>query len=154
MIYFFKLQTLWTKSASFQNWDILTVASPKTEIWKEIYALNNTEKGEIIMDELWVSGYSPVIGGCSTGVQSSPVLLEYPCATFHLYIELNIGSYLKVKGSTKNVVRFLVLVRGIFFNIIWKLIDIALFWAVALNFCVPSSLPKMALNPKKDLKLT
>ena len=65
-----------------------------------------------------------------------------------------IGSYLKVNGSTKNVVRFLVLVRGNFFYIIWKLIYIALFWAVTVNFLVPPSWPKMALNPKKESKLT
>ena len=30
---------------------------------------------------------------------------------------------------------------------------IALFWAVAFNFWVPPSWPKMALNPKKRLKI-
>ena len=62
--------------------------------------------------------------------------------------EFTIGSYLKPKGSTKNVVRFLVLVRGNFFYIIWKLIYVALFWALTLNFWVSTSWPKMTLNPK------
>ena len=56
-------------------------------------------------------------------------------------------------GSTKNSVSFLVLVRGIFY-IILKLIYMALFGATALNFWVPFSWAKMALNPKKDLELT
>ena len=46
--------------------------------------------------------------------------------------EYPIGLDLKVKiliGSTKNVVGFLVLVRGNFFYITWNLISMALFWA-------------------------
>ena len=53
--------------------------------------------------------------------------------------EFPIWSYNKVKGSTKSSDTFLLLVRRIFFYIIWKLIYIALFWAVALIFWVPPS---------------
>ena len=51
--------------------------------------------------------------------------------------------------STEGSFTFLVLVRRHIFYIIWKLIHLALFWVVILNFWVPPSWPKMALNPKK-----
>ena len=52
-------------------------------------------------------------------------------------------------GFTKTVVESRVLVRRIFFYIIWKLLWMALFWATAFDFWVPPSWPKMALNPKE-----
>ena len=52
------------------------------------------------------------------------------------------GRTLKSKAPLKTLYLFLYLSEG-------KLIYIALFWAVTLNFWVPPSWPKMALNTKK-----
>ena len=53
------------------------------------------------------------------------------------------------RPSLKALLLFLYLSEEDFFYIIWKLMYIALFWAVTFNFWVPPSWPKMALNPKK-----
>ena len=53
------------------------------------------------------------------------------------------------RPSLKALSLFLYLSEENFLYIIWKLMYIALFWAVAFNFRVPPSWPKMALSPKK-----
>ena len=60
--------------------------------------------------------------------------------------KFSIGSYLKVKDSTKSSGRFSVIVRGNLFYIILKLMYLALFWAVTLNFWLPPSWPKTAIQ--------
>ena len=57
-----------------------------------------------------------------------------------------IGLYPKLKfvlGSIISSVTFLVLVKRVFFYLIWELIYMALFWAMALINFVPPSWPKI-----------
>ena len=57
------------------------------------------------------------------------------------------------RPSLKALSLFLYLSEENFLYIIWKLMYIALFWAVTFNFWVLPSWPKMALNPKRRLKI-